>query len=215
MILKSFGCSFIFGTDLADDGRNQPKATPSNCTWPALLAKSQGWDYSCSARPGSGNLQILQRLIEQLPDNDPLLFYVIGWSWIDRFDYTDGRDWWQTLMPIDTTSIATNYYRDLHSQYRDKLTSLICIKTAIDILNQHNIPFVMTHMDDLLFEDQWHTDASIRYLQNFVRPYIKKFDGKTFLNWSKEKGFEISPTLHPLEQAHKAAAEYAKNHFLV
>ena len=215
MKLKSFGCSFIFGTDLAADGRGQPKATPSNHTWPALLAKSQGWDYSCSARPGSGNLQILQRLLDQLPDNDPAPFYVIGWSWIDRFDYTDRRDWWKTIMPIDTTSMANNYYRDLHSQYRDKLTSLIYIKTAIDTLQQHKIPFVMTHMDDLLFENQWHTDSSIRYLQNIVQPYIKTFENKTFLGWSKEKGFDISPTMHPLEAAHAAAAEYAINHFLV
>lgn len=216
MILRSFGCSFIFGTDLADDGRHGRYATASQYTWPALLAKHQTAQYRCHARPGSGNLQILQRLLAQVSTDDSSAVYIIGWSWIDRFDYNNRNDdSWKTIMPVDTDSIASNYYRDLHSQYRDKLTNLIYIKTAIDTLQKANISFVMTHMDDLLFETKWHTDPGIEYLQNCIRPHIKTFENKTFVDWSKEKGFEISPTMHPLEAAHAAAAEYAINHFLV
>jgi len=220
MKLKSFGCSFIFGTDLADDGRDQPKATPSNYTWPALLSKQRGWDYSCYARPGCGNLLILERLLDQLAQDLEPSFYIIGWTWIDRFDYyvdSDPRRWtrWKTIMPIDTNSLATTYYRDLHSQYRDKLTTLIHIKTAIDMLQQHGHKFLMTHMDDLIFETQWHCPPGLASLQNAISPHIQKFEDKTFLEWAKEKGFDISPTMHPLEAAHAAAAEYAVDHFLV
>ena len=144
MKLKSFGCSFIYGTDLAS----------TDLTWPGLLAQHINYEYQCHARPGSGNLQILEKILNQTTTNDSA-FYVVGWTWIDRFDYAEpANDQWKTIMPVDTDKIASNYYRDLHSQYRDKLTTLIYIKTAIDCLKQKNYPFVMTYMDELIFETE-------------------------------------------------------------
>jgi hypothetical protein len=153
MQLKSFGCSFMFGSDLADDGRNGPYATGSYLTWPALLAADYGYQYQTYARPGSGNLRILETVLRETMDSDSTVF-VVGWTWIDRFDYTTirntkinrwdsiGNDQWKTIMPIETDDVAKRYYRDLHSQIRDKLTTLIYIRTAIDSLKQKNIPFV-------------------------------------------------------------------------
>ena len=89
MTLKSFGCSFIFGSELADDGRDGPYATPSQLTWPAHLSKHLSRDYQCYARPGAGNLQILEQLLNQSAINDDTDLFVIGWTWIDRFDYYD------------------------------------------------------------------------------------------------------------------------------
>ena len=66
MKLKSFGCSFIWGSDLPDDGRNLPRATASRLTWPALLAQDLEYEYECHARPGAGNLQITERLLNQI-----------------------------------------------------------------------------------------------------------------------------------------------------
>ena len=65
MKLKSFGCSFIYGTDLADDGRGFIAATPSRLTWPALLAQNLDYSYECYARPGCGNLRILEKILNQ------------------------------------------------------------------------------------------------------------------------------------------------------
>ena len=114
MILKSFGCSFIFGNDLADDGRNLPRATASRLTWPALMAEDLGYEYECYARPGAGNLQITERLLNQICKDEHSLF-VIGWTWIDRFDYNQAKTHrWNTVMPIDTDHRATVYFRDLH-----------------------------------------------------------------------------------------------------
>ena len=62
MKLKSFGCSFIFGSELAYDGRDSPYATPSQLTWPAHLAQHLNYNYQCYARPGAGNLQILEQI---------------------------------------------------------------------------------------------------------------------------------------------------------
>lgn len=211
MRLTSFGCSFIFGTDLHDDGRNGPYATPSQFTWPALCAQKLGFEYQCRARPGSGNLQILDRLLREAAHSPPAVF-IIGWSWIDRFDYeeTDSRkphNEWQTICPISNSAEAKHYYRLLHSEFRDKISTLSCIKTAVDTLTQRGIPFVMTYMDSLMLDRKRHAPASVQLLQDYVEPHLRLFNGKTFLDWSRAQGFEISPTLHPLEPAHAQAAE--------
>lgn len=206
MQLKSFGCSFIFGTDLADDGRHGLSATVSQLTWPALLATQLDFGYSCYARPGSGNLRILESILLNASIDDPAVF-IINWTWIDRFDYTSLDDKWQTIMPVDSSSLAHTYYKELHSQYRDKLTTLIHISAAIDLLKQKNIPFVMTYMDDLIFETEWHCNPAMLELQNKVRPHLQTFGNQNFLEWAKFNGHPISATMHPLEQAHSAAAQ--------
>ena len=128
MTLKSFGCSFIFGSELRDDGLY---ATPSNLTWPAHLADHLTCNYECYARPGAGNLQILEQVLNQSAINNDTDLFVIGWTWIDRFDYYDAdynpkvkRNPWNTIMPIDESAIAKVYYKELHSEYQDKYTCL-------------------------------------------------------------------------------------------
>jgi hypothetical protein len=227
MTLKSFGCSFIFGTDLRDHNRGAPYDISSQLTWPALLAKDLGYDYQCHARPGSGNLRILEKVLTQAGQSNSDDLFVVGWTWIDRFDYTvdpTGRDHvydlaghnlWKTITPTGSDLVTQSYYRDLHSEFRDKLTTLISIKTAIDILKQKNISFIMTCIDELIFGTEWHTTPAIINLQNYICPNITKFDNQTFLNFSKQKGFPISETLHPLEAAHQAAFELIKSYNLV
>jgi hypothetical protein len=217
MKLKSFGCSFIYGTDLADNKRNGENLTPSKHTWAAHLARHLGYQYRCYARPGSGNLQIAERVLSHATQADCDLF-VIGWTWTDRFDYNNSvvsndpiqSKWnnWKTIMPVDTDELAKYYYKALHSEYRDKLCSLMYIKLVIDTLQQKHIPFIMTHMDNLMFDAQQNTTHAITDLQEYIKPFITKFDSMTFLEWSRAKGFDISTTLHPLEQAHQAAADY-------
>ena len=217
MKIKSFGCSFIFGTDLEDAGRESKVPPSSNLTWPALIAKHFNLEYECFARPGSGNLQIAERVLSHCTNAEPS-FYVIGWSWIDRFDFTNSTinnhpivgKWknWQTLVPVDRDDIAEMYYKELHSEYRDKLCSLMYIKLVIDSLQQRRIPFLMTYQDNLLFDQQWNHTPAVLDLQNQIKPYMMDFEGKTFLEWSRDKGFEISSNMHPLEPAHSAAADY-------
>jgi hypothetical protein len=214
MKLKSFGCSFIFGSELADDGRDGPYATPSRLTWPAHLSRHLTKEYQCYARPGSGNLQILEQILNQATDSSNSDLFVIGWTWIDRFDYypatpdSVSRSPWRTIMPVDTNALAKTYYCDLHSEYRDKFTCLCYIKLAIDTLNQKSIPFIMTYMDDLLFDQQWHTTPSVLDLQTCIKPQMTTFEGQSFLDWSRGQGYPVSDMWHPLEQAHRAAGDY-------
>jgi hypothetical protein len=220
MILKSFGCSYIFGSELSDDGKNGAYATGSRLTWPILVAQHYNYQFDRTyARPGSGNLQILERLMSQLagPVNDETIC-IIGWTWINRFDYcTEKSSWpglpWATLMPTDTSETARIYYQDLHSEIQDKLVNLLYIRQAIDILKEKSIPFIMTYMDQLLFDTRWHTTPAVTELQNYVKPYMTTFDGLNFQEFSKKNKYPISDIGHPLEQAHSAASEYIIQNF--
>jgi hypothetical protein len=207
MMLKSFGCSFVFGTDLPDDNRTGSYAAYSRLTWPALIAKQLDMRYHCYARPGAGNLRILEQVLTQAATNEQD-FFVIGWTWIDRFDYRDiTNETWRTILPVETDERAEFYYRNLHSEYADKLKTLIYIRTAVDVLEQKDIPFLMTYMDPLMFDRTWHATPAITDAQDRILPYMTEFNGDTFLNWSKQNGYEISATLHPLESAHRSAAD--------
>ncbi len=219
MKLKSFGCSFIFGTDLHDDGRDLPMATHSKHTWPALLAQKLGYSYECYARPGSGNLQIWENIANQINDSDPSLF-VIGWTWIDRFDYINDsslqrfrRTPWKTIMPIDCDDLAQTYYKHLHSEHRDKLTSLIYMQSAIDLLLAKGHSFIMTNMDSLILDQTWHMSFGMKPIQDRVSKYLKYFDDKNFVDYSRAQGHEISDTMHPLESAHRDAAQLVYDRF--
>ena len=208
MYLTSFGCSFIFGNELSDDGWGTEYATPSHLTWTAHLSRHLGLNYNCLARPGSGNLQILTAVLNAAAVN-PSEVFVIGWTWIDRFDYNiKNSERWQTIMPNDTTELAKTYYRDIHSQYRDKLITLMYIKLAIDTLKSKNIKFIMTYMDDLILDIKYHTPAHVLELQNYVKPHLTTFEDMSFLEWSRYHDYPVSDLWHPLEQAHKAGADY-------
>ena len=111
-------------------------------------------------------------------------------------------------MPGDDNSLAQVYYRDLHSEYRDKLTSLSYIKLTIDTLKQLGIKFIMTYMDDLLFDQRWHITPAVLDLQEYIKPYMVTFEGQSFLDWSRAHGYPETKTWHPLEEAHKAAGNY-------
>jgi len=211
MLIKSFGCSFIFGNDLPDTSGD----TASNLTWPALVAKKLSVDYQCYAQGGSGNFQILKRILHHAAtDVAQDVFYIIGWTWMDRFDYIESssgtnnwKEHWQTITPTTKSRAANFYYKNFHSELNDKLSSLINIRSAVDILEQKRIRFLMTFMDNLIFDRQWHAPNAVVDCQDRVRPYLHTFDDVTFLEWSKEKGFPISETLHPLKAAHVAGAE--------
>jgi hypothetical protein len=211
MKLKSFGCSFIYGDDLVDTHRFEDPW--SAYTWPALLAKDLGIRHECYAKSGAGNLQIFQSLCNQLADPEPAIF-VVSWTWIDRFDHMLDKQW-QTIRPSSQCSNQEFYYRNLHSQYTDKLSNLSLITSALNLLNQQQRKFIMVCQDRLLFETEWHCDAAIQLLQAQLKDHIIWFDNQTFLEWSKSNGYAISENWHPLEDAHLTAFELIKSYRLV
>jgi len=211
--VKSFGDSFVFGTDLTDCPHPSPSRPPgflkaSNITWPALIAQELELDYKCYAKPGVGNNYIAQKVVEHA-DSDSL--NVIVWSWVDRwefFDITDNR--WTTVRPTGTEDhpLADIYYRHLQSELQDKWQSLNYIYSTHEYLRRNNIPFVSHIMDELLLDITHHCPDYIAKLQRDIRNDILRFPNyTTFLFWSEINNFPISEAMHPLEEAHKAAAD--------
>jgi len=209
MKLKSFGCSFIWGSEMPD-----ANLFPSKHSWPALLADHLGMPYQCLARPGCGNLQIAEQIINHVT-TEPA-FFVINWTYIDRFDYVDSsNDKWNTIRPGSEESLAEHYYRNLHSQYRDKLTTLMQIKLCVDAMLDAGHEFRMTYMDDLLLETQWHVSPAVLSLQKHLQPYLQQFDQRNMLEYAQDRGHACGSQAHPLKSAHEDLFQYALANFAV
>lgn len=217
MIVKSFGCSFIWGNELPDIAARNKKY--SHLTWPALIADHKQAHYQCHARPGAGNFFIVQSLLNQLHSADDL--YIINWTYHGRFDYVFPRaekitSSWHSILPWDPSERAQYYYRHFHSEFTDKLQNLIWISTAISALQELGAKFCMTYMDSELFDNRWHITPAVAKLQQKVKPHLHQFESLNFVDWSRMYGYPIGAEgNHPLEQAHAAAAEYLINHGLV
>ena len=135
-------------------------------SWPALIAQDLSLRCRNYSRAGIGNLKILESI---LAFAKPTSLCIIGWTWIDRFDFINStNENWETLRPSLDHPHANEYFKNLHSQHKDILTSLIYISQAIDYLKENNIPFLMTCVDRLLFDSvdtKWHDPRPVEALQ--------------------------------------------------
>jgi hypothetical protein len=199
--IKSFGCSFIYGSDMP---RNYKDA------WPNIISKKINLCHETYASPGAGNFKIYCDILANSYKNDNSI-YLINWTWIDRFDYVDYQEQWNTLRPSESTELEKFYYRNFHSQLCDMISSASYIVSAAEHLRSLNCPYIMTYMDYNLLapiDPNWHDPRYLEVLQNKLKKILVDFDGCNFLDWSRAHNYQISSTWHPLEQAHQAAAEY-------
>jgi hypothetical protein len=213
MKIKSFGCSFVYGSEL------QPNSKDSNCidndlshdTWPSLMADYYKTQFENYAYPGIGNLRIFEQILAQSEMQDPA-FFIINWTWLDRFDFLQPvTEQWNTLRPDGDTKLHNIYYKHFYNQYHTMLTNASYILTAINTLTVKQIPFCMTLMDTTLFDPidpNWQDPYALRSLQTLIKPHIMWFDNLDFLSWSRKNNYPISSAWHPLEPAHRAAADY-------
>jgi hypothetical protein len=70
-------------------------------------------------------------------------------------------------------------------------------------------------MDQLLMTKErnpYHNPGSLDNLQSMVSDHLNSFDGVDFLTWSRSQGLAVSEQNHPLESAHRAAADYFIDH---
>jgi hypothetical protein len=203
MILGAFGDSFTFGSDLKDCTDSQH----SRLTWPSLVASNLNLEYRCLAQGGVGNRFIFNQILEHI-HNDWI--FIINWTWIDRFDYTDSisRDWHTTRPSLDNYKIDSFYYKNFHSEQMDKLNSLGFIYQTINLLEKYNKKYLMTYMDKLLLDSEFNSSKGIRLLQSECFPKLHSMSDMTFLEWAKFNNYPISESYHPLEPAHEKAAEY-------
>jgi|AACY02.7.fsa_nt_gi hypothetical protein len=207
MILGAFGDSFLHGSDLSDCHLD----IFSKKTWPAIIAKNNHFDYYCFAYPGIGNQVILDDLLRAVAKYGNNMFYIINWTWIDRYDYigiNQSNSVWSTVRPGQNDRKSNFYYKNFHSELLDKIQSLTRIYTAIQALTATDCKFIMTYMDYLVLDQRWHAPESVCWLQEQCRNHLSDFSGQNFLNWSRNNGFPESKLWHPLEEAHQKAADF-------
>lgn len=231
MNIGIFGDSFLFG-----DGLSDAIPYPSKKVWPALIAKKLNFPFYNFSKAGAGNLYIADQVSRYISINGNNSFYFINWSYIDRYDkvevcnsqveyqialtsmldskinrkhhipYTEK---WKSILPAHNTTSAKEYYKHFFHQYTAKLQNLLTIHSVLCQLKEKNCKYIMTYMDHLLFENEWHTSYSIEFLQQSIRNDMSTFNDLDFLSWSEKNKYAPSNDgLHPGEQSHQAAAEY-------
>jgi hypothetical protein len=212
--LKSFGCSFVYGSELEDSNIELTDVVtgfvPSFKTWPALISKQLNLNYECYALPGQGNFKIYTDILANSYLDEPSIF-LINWTWIDRFDYVDLNGYWETLRPAEKNYKHVFYYKNLHSQLCDMINTASYIVSAAEHLTSLNCPFIMTYMDYNVLvpiDKNWHDPKYLEVLQRKLKKILVDFDGANFLDWSKRHRYPVSDIWHPLDLAHQAASEF-------
>lgn len=208
--LHAFGDSFTFGSDLKDCDTSPGNRIYSKNTWTSLLAKQKSMDYVCHAYPGETNQTIVRKFFDNLHlinDND---LVVVNWTWINRWDfYNVENNKWEHLRPDTEDSIFfENYIKYFQSELWDKLETLKAINLVISVLKEKNIKFLITCIDKLAFDTNWHCPRYIKNLQDNVKKHILWFDDMGFYDWAKQNKYKMSNKWHPLEEAHRDAFKY-------
>ena len=110
------GCSFTFGHELSDD---QEGKVPSKKTWAYGLMPT-GYEYVCTARPGSGNSGIARRVFNAIHQHgDDIDCVVVMWSFLSRYDWAMPRNRvledtrWASISPWDTNAGNEEAFRTI------------------------------------------------------------------------------------------------------
>lgn len=205
------GDSFLYGNELPDCTPEKP----SNLTWPALIAQEMGLQYQSLSKPGHSVQFVLRELIESVTKENNV-FYIILWPSANRYEYLnkDNNNWTQ-LTPnniLNGTDMSPDihklYYSHVNSLLGDKWQNLLCIYTALQVLKNSKNLFSMSVISDFIYNTEWHNPPYVKFLQDETKPYITQFDGLNFVDWANKCNFPIGIRMHPLTEAHAAAAKY-------
>lgn len=215
--IVSFGDSFVFGSELADNNDGQRG-------WIGQAAKRLGVDYETLSVPGCGNENIARQILTYFSNNSSdNVLAVINWTWGARWDfYIPDVERWTTLglscvpsklapmVGVDEAKKILEFYNKYPgcSTLWDKFRTLQTIYAAQQFLKSINVSSVQTYMDYEMWDTTWHAPDYIRTLQNLTKKPLTNFEGLNFVDWSKKHNYFVTdPGLHPLEDAHSAACE--------
>jgi len=216
--LAAFGDSFVWGSEIKGNQNGE-------LSWTGLAAAKLGWHYTNHAIPGCGNERIAQQVLDYFGSTQNRdVLAVINWTWPIRFDfYTVTQESWVTLGPTcvpnklqdiagwDQAQRIIDFYQDYlgHSTIWDKWRSLLSMYATQCYLDDLGIVSIETNMDVELFDTESHAPIYIQQLQKSVQSRMRSWQGGNFLEWCQARNFRITePGLHPLGEAHVAAAEF-------
>lgn len=218
--IVSFGDSFVFGSELENN-------VDGHQAWPSIVASRLGVGYQTFSHPGCGNEHIARQIYQYFSENSVTdTLAIINWTWSMRWDfYIVDTESWVTLGPTcvprklsdhvteseaeKLISFYNRYTGDsmLWNRYRS-LQAMLAVQSYLKYIGANTI---QTYMDYDLFDTEYHAPNYIRTLQDLVKVNLEpdNWQGKNFLEWSRERGHEISKFWdHPLLSAHIDAADF-------
>lgn len=217
MKIVSFGDSFVYGSEVADN-------VDGHGSWIGLAAAKLGVEYETLSIPGCGNEAITRQIFSYFADNNVTnTLAVVNWTWASRYDiYFTSTESWTTLGPtcvprnLEGTigSVEAKKLLEFYSNYGgksilwDRYRSLQTMYAAQSFLDLMGVKSIHTTIDMSIFDTEFHAPNYIQKMQNLVKPKIESFEGMSFLDWSYHHKYPVSAgDLHPLTEAHIAACD--------
>ena len=125
-------------------------------------------------------------------------------SWLKQRGIQNVQTYMDVSMLEDLPQDRVEHYQ----AYKDQ--SWPNIATEQDLLS---LPAHILDEVNLNFHMQSQSAEYIKDLRTAVQPNLETFQGQTFLDWSYSKNFFVTDLLHPLEQAHRSAADLWRDRY--
>lgn len=236
MIIVAGGDSMIWGSDLTDC-RHGGLGGHSHAVYPALLANESNMEYVCAAYPGNSNDAIARMTMlscEELKDKDK--FALVTWTFTSRFEFMFNYNTnnitspWSSLNGNETInqiqSFSQQFFRHVGTKYEYQVyNTLRAIILLQAYFKEKKIPYMFTLTDNTAVGGYHETmDLNLKILwemidwdQWFFFPKAEEHWLTTvprgFYQWAIENKYNMGHTNHPLEQAHRDAANLIKEKF--
>jgi len=232
MILVAGGDSFTWGTEMADC----TETVYSQSTFPALLARAQGLDYQCVARPGNANDAIARMVIDRCETVTDTPVVIVAWSFVTRYEFrftypiNSPISPWCSITPdlnkAQVHHFANDFFKhvgtDPDYQKYNTLRAIILLQTYLE---QKSIPYLFLPTDNHFYvSNTAGADPIVATLYNMVNwDHWFFFPGATeawnttdprgFYQWAVETKYKCGQYQHPLEDAHRDAAQLIERKF--
>jgi hypothetical protein len=189
--LVAFGCSLTYGHGLPDCfvPPIHPGDKPSEYSWPFLLGKKLGLEVVNLGSPGSGNLEILYKLLQYNFDKNDLC--IVHWSFYERLDLV--RLSTDHTYRINFENIDKEFLSEQGYIIHTELRNFMVIHHAYLNLEKINIPY--------LFIDK----------KNHVVPVPSFLKTNNYSNYNLNEYFTLDLALdnsHPGIESHKRFSDY-------
>ena len=217
MILVAAGDSFIWGSELTDCRNDYSKQT-----FPALLARQSNMEYVCAAYPGNANNAISRMAIDAVSKIEGDKFLLVEWTYPQRAEFRINNEW----VSINSWHINAKEFSESYFKYagNSEYYEIYSVLKEIVFLQQYcminKIPYMFMTADNHFFQHENYIRRSDTELENlfnqinwgnwfwFGSGTQKNEIGASigFCQWVIKNKYKVGVQLHPLEEAHKAAA---------
>jgi len=227
MIIVAGGDSHIWGSELQDSPHGGTNGYSMN-TFPALLAKENNFEYICAAYPGNANNAISRMVIDSCSKLQNV-FLIVTWTYPQRAEFYFTNKWislnsWHTK----EEKFSKEYFKQVGDNEYYEIYSVLKEIVFLQYFCQvRNIPYLFLTADNHFFQHENYArskDCSVENLFHQINWenwfWFPKGSSKNetlvprgFYQWAIENKYAIGPHGHPLEQAHRDAANLMKEKF--